>query len=290
MLIDRTGKSAGLTKKAVEYYVEQGLVSPAVLPNGYRNFSQDDLNQLKRISVYRKLGLGIEDIRAALSDESGDALKKLSVKKELELQKDQAKAGLLERLSAGAPLEEIQNQLASVSRGATIAEKLLDAFPGYYGRFICLHFSRFLNEPITTEKQAAAYDKILAFLDEMPALEFPESLKGFLAETTGHIGTEAIREMMESTRRSVEDPARFLADHKEILDQYLAYKKTRGYQASPAYKLHELLKEFNQASGYYDVFLPAMKELSTSYAEYSQKLELANEKLLEAYPEAAGPG
>ena len=169
MLIDRTGKSTGLTKKAVEYYVEQGLVSPAVLPNGYRNFSQDDLNKLKRISVYRKLGLGIEDIRAALSDESGDALKKLSVKKELELQKDQAKAGLLERLSAGAPLEEIQNQLASISRGATIAEKLLDAFPGYYGRFICLHFSRFLNEPITTEKQAAAYDKILAFFDEMPA-------------------------------------------------------------------------------------------------------------------------
>lgn len=290
MLIDKAGKSAGLTKKAVAYYVEQGLVSPAVLPNGYRDFSKSDLDKLKKISVYRKLGLSTEEIRAVLSGKNGDTLKKLSVKKTLALKKDQAKAGLLEQLSAGKPFQEIQSQLDSINRNATVAEKLLEAFPGYYGRFICLHFSRFLNEPITTERQHSAYEKILAFLDEMPSLEFPEEIKSFLAETTGHIGTEAIQDLMEHTMRSIEDPARFLAENKEILDQYLAYQKTGEYLASPAYRLRELLKEFNQSSGYYDVFLPAMRELSVSYAEYVQKLDLANDKLLEAYPEAADLG
>ena len=29
-----------------------------------------------------------------------------------------------------------------------------------------------------------------------------------------------------------------------------------------------ILKEFNNASGYYDVFIPALKELSSSYSDY----------------------
>jgi hypothetical protein len=45
-----------------------------------------------------------------------------------------------------------------------------------------------------------------------------------------------------------------------------------------------LMKEFCSASGYYDVFIPALKELSPSYAEYYKKLEAANEKLIARYP------
>ena len=51
--------------------------------------------------------------------------------------------------------------------------------------------------------------------------------------------------------------------------------------------MQNVLKEFNRASGYYDVFIPAMKKLSASYAEYYRQMELANDKLLEQYPEIA---
>lgn len=38
MLINEVAKLCNLTKKAVEYYTEQGLISPNILENGYRDF------------------------------------------------------------------------------------------------------------------------------------------------------------------------------------------------------------------------------------------------------------
>lgn len=38
-----------------------------------------------------------------------------------------------------------------MEQGKTITDKLLDAFPEYYGRFICLLFARFLNEPLLSQ-------------------------------------------------------------------------------------------------------------------------------------------
>lgn len=38
MLINEVCRRCGLTKKAVEYYVEQELLTPLVLENGYRDF------------------------------------------------------------------------------------------------------------------------------------------------------------------------------------------------------------------------------------------------------------
>ena len=56
-------------------------------------------------------------------------------------------------------------------------------------------------------------------------------------------------------------------------------------QNSQAYKIMELTKEFNRTSGYNDIFITALKELSPSYSEYHQKLEEANKKLVAHYPE-----
>lgn len=60
--------------------------------------------------------------------------------------------------------------------------------------------------------------------------------------------------------------------------------KSDAFRNSPSYRLMTLMKEFCSASGYYDVFIPALKELSPSYAEYYKKLEAANEKLIARYP------
>ncbi len=70
MLINEVSKITGLTKKAIEYYMLQGLITPSVLENGYRDYSQENVDQLAKISVLRKLGIGIEDIRKVLLDET----------------------------------------------------------------------------------------------------------------------------------------------------------------------------------------------------------------------------
>ena len=74
VLINEVCKTCALTKKAVEYYIEQGLISPCILENGYRDFSKDDVERLKKISVLRQLGLSVADIRRTLNDPGGTAL------------------------------------------------------------------------------------------------------------------------------------------------------------------------------------------------------------------------
>jgi DNA-binding transcriptional MerR regulator len=285
MLISEASKIANLTKKAIEYYTEQKLVLPVMLDNGYRDFSENDVERLKRISVFRKLGLNIEEIKAVLADETNNTLLKISVQKELNMQKEQVKKSILNKLSCGQSYAEINVDLKAIEQSATVTEKLLEAFPGYYGRFICLHFARFLNEPITTIEQQSAYAEIITFLDNVPSLNFHEELQSFLIESTKHISTENIRDMIEKTKQSIENPDKFLSENKEVLEQYLAYKQSEEFKNSPAFKIQTMLKEFNSTSGYYNVFIPAMKKLSVSYAEYHEQMEIANERLLSQYPE-----
>lgn len=285
MLIHEVSRVTGVTKKAIEYYCEQGLICPTILENGYRDFGQNEVERLGQISVLRKLGISGEEIKTVLSDKSGDALQRLSVQKELSLKREQAKKALLEQLSGGKSYADISAELQTIETSKTITEKLLEAFPGYYGRFICLHFARFLNEPIQTNQQQAAYERILSFLDNLPPLDLPEDLLEYLSESTRQIGTQQINTMIQNTQKSIENPDEFLSENKEFLEQYLAYKQSEEYQNSPAYKMMALLKTFNSTSGYYDVFLPALKELSSSYAQYYRQLEIANETILSRYPE-----
>jgi len=285
MLINEASKIANLTKKAIEYYTEQKLIIPNILDNGYRDFSESDIERLKKISTFRKLGLSTEEIKTVLADKTNNTLQKISMRKELNVQMEQAKKAILDQLSCGKNCAQINSELKAIEQRLTITEKLLEAFPGYYGRFICLHFARFLNEPITTDEQQSAYEEVIAFLDNAPPIHLTEELQTFLVESTKHMSNEIIRDMIDKTKRSIENPDKFLSENKEVLEQYLAYKQSEEYKKSPVYKIQTVFKEFNNTSGYNDVFIPAMKKLSTSYAEYYKQMEISNERLLLQYPE-----
>lgn len=285
MLINEVCKQTHLTKKAVEYYIQQGLIAPAVLENGYRDFSSQDVETLGRIWVLRKLGIGVEEMKAVLAQQDADLLQSLAVRKELDIRREQQKEKLLNGLSQGESYEKIRIRLTALCENETIAERLLEAFPGYYGRYICLHFSRFLNEPIVTENQRKAYGRVLDFLDRVPAMEMSKEVEEYFEESTKHISREQIDTMLDQMQESVENPKAFLSENEEILKEYLAYKQSEEYKKSPAYQLEIWLQKFNSTSGYDEVFLPALKELSPSYAAYCKKLEEANEILLKEYPE-----
>lgn len=285
MLINEASKVTGLTKKAIEYYVEQGLIFPTVLENGYREFSDEDIERLNKISALRKLGVGTEDIKVVLADDSKNTLHTLSLLKELDIQREKAKKSILDKLCSGLSYSEISAELEAIDKSKTILEKLLEAFPGYFGRYICLHFARFLNEPIVTEKQQAAYEKVISFLDNMPTLYLPDDLQKYLLEYTENIGTSKINKMIDDYQKNIDNIDEFLVNNKEILEEYMVLRQSEEFLKSPAGKLMEYMKEFNKTSGYYDVFIPALKELSPSYAEYYKQLELANEKLINKYPD-----
>ena len=54
----------GITKKNIRFYEDAGLISPQRnSQNGYRDYSEADVETLRRIKLLRKLGFPLEEIR-----------------------------------------------------------------------------------------------------------------------------------------------------------------------------------------------------------------------------------
>ncbi len=285
MLIHEVCKQANLTRKAVEYYTGKGLVHPVLLENGYRDYEEGDVEILRRIGVLRRLGVGMEDIREILQDGTGEALQRAALRRELESRRKVRRDVLLRELSEGKEFSEVEAKLRNLEVEETVGERLIDAFPGYYGRFVCMHFSRFLDEPVETEEQRAAYETVIEFLDGMPAFQVPEDVEAAMSEVLRSVSLEQIGEMLDKVKGAIEEPEAFLEENRETLEWYLAYRRSEEYKNCAAGRWMECIREFQSASGYTEVFLPAMRRLSPSYGEYCRLIEAANERLLERYPE-----
>lgn len=283
MLINEVCKECKLTKKAIEYYEEQQLVQPQVLENGYRDFSDSEIEQLKKIAILRKLGLSVSDIQTVLNGKNNTALYHVSTKKALELETMKAKQGLAQKLAQSQDWEYTRLQLEALEQKQTISERLLNVFPGYYGKYVSLHFGLYLNEPIIIKEQQEAFDTIISFLDSAD-LKIPVDLQEYLDEVTKNFDISFSANISDAMDKAVENPEKYIVDNQEILEQYMAFKQSNEYKNSPAYKLQELFITFNQESGYNDIFIPAMKKLSQSYRDYHEAMQKANEVFMEKYP------
>ena len=64
MKINEVEALAGISKKNIRFYEEQGLLSPRRnLENGYRDYGEEEVETLRRIKLLRKLGVPLEEIR-----------------------------------------------------------------------------------------------------------------------------------------------------------------------------------------------------------------------------------
>lgn len=280
LLINEVCKRCKLTKKAIEYYEEKGLISPETTKNGYRVFSEDDVAYLGKVAILRGLGLSVSDIKSVLTEDSFSIMQNIYDKKELELAYMQTKQQLLCKLMEKRDWEYVRGQLEQLAKKQSILTKLLDRFPGYYGKLISLHFAPYLNEPISTEEQQNAFETIIEFLDGVNII-IPEDLKEYLDEATKNMDIAIAKKANESITAAIQAPEQYLKDNKEILEQYEAIKASDEYKITPAYRLQELLAQLNQENGYNDIFIPAMQRLSSSYRKYYEKLIKANEIFLE---------
>ena len=276
MRIQEMLKKTGLTRKAVEYYIDQGLIVPQVQENGYREFSAEDASRLEAISAYRKLGVSIAEIRLIFSGEKAQTLNDLLIRRTLAARQQQQKDELLSLLARGADIDDIMPQLRALDAQESIAGRLLDAFPGYFGGYLMMHFSHFLADPIETPEQQEAYETIVRWADALPPMDMPDDLRNFLEEATQEISAGQMEEMHAAVLAASENPAAYLREHEDVIRKYMEIRDTEEYRASSAARLIEHMKAFQQQSGYIDVFLPAMKRLSPSYASYRMQLEKAD--------------
>lgn len=295
MLIHEICKKCSLTKKAIGYYVEQGLLSPSIQGNGYRSFSDEDANRLKKISVLRNLGLSIADIRTVLSDQTDGTLnngcrkpqisilRQIADRKNLEIISLQEKQKLLQELAAGYDWEQIHRQLQQLEKKQSILERMINLFPGYYGRYMCLHFAPYLTEPVTTDEQQEAFQTIINFLDNTD-FRIPDDLREYLDEIFIHFDSSFMEGFSSQIRTAIQDTEKYILENRKTIEDYMAYKQSDFYKTTPAYRLEKLLHQFTDTSGYNDIFLPAMCRLSKSYREYHEALLKADEIFLREYP------
>lgn len=63
MRINKVEELVGITKKNIRFYEEKGLLNPARnTENGYREYSDEDVDTLRKIKLFRQLSVPIEEI------------------------------------------------------------------------------------------------------------------------------------------------------------------------------------------------------------------------------------
>lgn len=66
MRIGELGRRAGVSTRTLRYYEEQGLLEPSRLPNGYRSYDDQDVEQVRRIRFLLAAGINTEMAREVL--------------------------------------------------------------------------------------------------------------------------------------------------------------------------------------------------------------------------------
>ena len=82
MRINEVAKLTGVSARTLQYYDEIGLLIPEKLNNGYRDYSDENLDRLQKILFYRFLKFKLNDIKELL-DGNIDGLKMLEQQREL---------------------------------------------------------------------------------------------------------------------------------------------------------------------------------------------------------------
>ena len=68
MTIKEAEKRTGLTRSNIRFYEKEKLIEPLRNDNnGYRDYSEKDIENLKKVAYLRTLEISIEDIRRILS-------------------------------------------------------------------------------------------------------------------------------------------------------------------------------------------------------------------------------
>lgn len=67
MNIGRAAELSGLRPKTIRYYEDAGLIAPARLDNGYRDYAETDVHKLSFLRRARGLGFSVDECRRLLS-------------------------------------------------------------------------------------------------------------------------------------------------------------------------------------------------------------------------------
>lgn len=298
MHISEIIKCTGLTKKAIRYYEQEGLIKPKInKTNKYREYTEADLNKLTQISILRQLDFSVKNIQMILDspEEWQVLLQNHYVHLSEESRRIEKNKNVIETclntLDQKHDLSSITRQLTLLNQSLELSSKeregyiqktLLRIFPGYFGKMMVMHFRPFLNEPIDSPEKESAWLELVTFLDEMKEVEYPEKMKimldqlpdGYLSsyqehsQTIQHKMISPTEEELEEQKQMIEDFLGQLRDNPEVRSVY-----------QENIEMNKVIKEQLSTSGYYQKFVENLKILSEKYRKYHETLLTLDEQL-----------
>ena len=121
MKINEVEAAVGVTKKNIRFYEEEGLVTPGREPgNGYRSYSQADVERLRRIKLLRKLDVPLAEIREmlegrrTLAEGMGQQLERLNARRK-DLDEAIGFCTVLEKASGNLEELDVEQTLARLA-------------------------------------------------------------------------------------------------------------------------------------------------------------------------------
>ena len=272
MLLNEIVKEVGMTKRAIKYYEEKGLLTVNKDNNGYRNYSNQDVDTLKKISVYRKLGIGIKDIQKLLKTDDKSILLHIYQEKLQDhvLQNSELKA-LKQFIDDGNA--DKANELLDYQTVENAIESLL---PGKeWANYFKSHFKPFLNIKLITPEQKQALQNILEYCDKT-TLKIPFMMQiGMKIANTVSQESKSADEMIAYYRDMNENEYNKLKERV-----YAGVKmKTGIMKYYPSFIAQRKMQKELQNKGYNDIFLPNLMVLSPKYAEYKKSLDALNNRI-----------
>lgn len=276
MLRTEIQNNTGLTRKAIKYYEEKGLIKPEKSENGYREYSEEDLKILTKISLFRKLGINISEIKELLSSD-GVGLSSMLRKKQHKLDIEEERKNILELIIKGEPQEIINKKISLIENEETIYEKLQAAFPGYFGQMLFSAYQPFLNEPLN-KIEADAFDEYIHFLDSLPTLNLTEYEKEYIEKLSSAFNMNDLKNINNSKIEAVNNAEKWLEEHAIDIKKYKEFKNSDEYLNSPLKQIQDKLQKFMIDNNYYETAIPLIRKFSKSYDDYYKKLLKANDK------------
>ena len=105
MRINEVVKLTGVSARTLQYYDEIGLLIPQKLDNGYRDYTEENLEKLQKILFYRFLKFKLNDIKELLEGDF-DNLKILEQQRELILREKEKFEVILHNIEKTMTIEE----------------------------------------------------------------------------------------------------------------------------------------------------------------------------------------
>lgn len=278
MLRSEIQNKTGLTRKAIEYYEDKGLINPHRLENGYKDYTEKDLDILVKVSILRKLGVSLSEIKQCVLSNSSTLSSVLRMK-EHQLEVDERRKNILELIVKGEKQELIDECIALIETEESIYNRLERTFPGYFGQLFFAAYKPFINEPLTKDGEEA-FIKYVSYLDNLPPFELSEDEKKFIDEKSSNFDMSILKKVTEDKISAVENVEEWLEKNKDSILQYESYKNSEQYQNSLLRDVQEKLRKYMIDNNYYEVAIPLIRKFSKSYNMYYEKMIKANERFI----------